>query len=366
MKDCLTSGVCATVKMDFVIFYYTTGPSANALALTRFPRDFAYIGGVDPNDYNDEARKAEIPAGFTYRSGGQGNGFLGWKCINTSDGIVPTAAGGTYSMRLKEANGDDPWGGACIAGYKVASDLAAPQCWDGYNLKSPNGRKHLRYRIRHNNSGASVCPDGWWIFPPFQAIIEYSHNGFSDYGTWYLASDRMRMATADCPDETVACDGVSGGNAGHTSLSPCRSTGLDYCGGETMHFDWFGAWSYGTAAAPGAMIKWMVNCTGVKITMGATTLAGNPGACNNSTISPTERMLTNGETSPDPTLSQNPVITFNTFYDDPPSQRFSIRPGSTGDFHIEHGNGHGGMSANDNVPLLEPIDFDLKWIAKAA
>lgn len=335
MLHTLSSGAVAAIKPDFIIVYYTiSGAPSNSVRNSRFPRGFRYIGGVDPSNYNDTARKAEVPAGFVYR----GNGFDGWKCLTPGDILVKTSDGQDTSKRFVNADGSDPWAGACPAGYKLVGILSAPGCWDGHNITSPNGRDHLRYSLRHINSGRNdICPNGWYQFPGFEGTFYFSHNGWNDYKNWYLSSDRMNApSTAADP----------------TSLSPCRATGPYFCPGETFHFDWFGAWEYGTAAAPGAMLKWLINCTGVKVTMGGTTAPGNPGECNDSALGNGERILTNGATSPDTSLSLNPVITFNSYYDDPPTTRhLPLSGGTTGDVTIQHNHGGGGgMALNDNFP----------------
>lgn len=315
----LSTGVTVTIKPDYVIVYYTAGAPASAVRMSRFPRNFAYIGGVDPSDFNDTARRAELPAGFTYL----GNGWDGWKCLSPSGAQVNTSTGATYSKVLKKADGSDPWAGACVSGGQLVAVVKAPPCWDGVNIRSPNGRDHLRYKHRHNNSGQPKCPSGWYEFSSFEGSFNFSHTGFSDYGTWYLSSDRMNTpSTAADP----------------TSNSTCRQTGPYFCNGETFHFDWFGAWDYGTAASPGVMIKWMVNCTGVKVTISGTTLAGNPGECGDSTfnVGP-QQLLTNGDASPDASLSNDPVISFDKQYDNGTSRFFPLIAGSTGDGHLHHG-----------------------------
>lgn len=316
------SGAVAAIMPDYIIVYYTTGDPANAAKITRFPRDFKYIGGVDPSDYNDAARKAEIPGGFAYIT----NGFVGWSCRTIDDGtIINTTGGSAWSPRLKNADGSDPWGGACNAGKMFAASLTAPSCWDGYNRSSPNGRDHLRYAIRHIDSGAGVCPDHWYNLPPFQGTFYFSHNGFSDYGNWYLASDRMNPANT--PADT-------------TSLDPCRASGPYFCNGATFHFDWWGAWSYGTAAAPGPMIKWQRFCVGATIKIDGQVLAGSPADCNDSTFNTGEKLKLI-ETSPDTSLSNSPIVNITQrLFDDPDIARHvPLGAGTTGNFTVHHAHG---------------------------
>lgn len=252
-------GVIFTVKPKNFIFYYVLTPKEGQEA-TRLRRNLRFIGGANPADYNDTAKRAELTAaGLTYSSGTPTTpaGFGGFTCFapdgltkrnvlsaharTDSTGTVPNAFVAKY---LKGPNGEDPWGGTCTAGVLIQY-INAPQCWDGNNLGSPNGRDHFRYAARNPNTGQTTCPLNYVKVPHFETATHFDHNGWTaDLQYWYLASDRMNPPST--PGDS-------------SSLDPCRQTGPYYCPGATAHFDWWGAQD------DIFMKEWQRNCIGMVI-----------------------------------------------------------------------------------------------------
>lgn len=289
-KD-LPSGAKGTLKPDWVTFYYVLD-NAEGDKYYRLINGIQFIGGKWPTDLNDNARKAEIPAGFAWATDGFSGSGMGWYC---------EGATGNPKAYLKNADGTDPWGGTCLpANGRIYAQIQAPECWDGRNLTSPNGRDHLRYKIRHQNSGRLVCPDGWWRIPAIEAKVFFSHNGFSDYGQWYASSDRMDP------------------NPANWALN-----------GQSFHFDYIQAWD------PTILDTLQVNCLGIKI--GAT--AGNPYQCDSGTISTTQRLKGGvvNEASPDGS-QPNPIVNFGNNYASTTNDvRFApLATGTTGTFVVDH------------------------------
>lgn len=288
----LPSGWEGSLKSDNTIFYYVHNATESPKR-TRLFNGLAFIIGVNPEDPTDAPRKAEVPPGFAYIT----NGFDGWSCLNEDGGSsIDTVDDQPNSPSFILEGGGDPWGGACTAGKILEASATAPPCWDGKNLTSPNGRDHFRYLIRHINSGKAVCPDGWWQVPAFVVKERFTHNGFADYGTWFLSSDRHGL-----DEENWALPG------------------------STYHADWMNGWD------PEILKTWLVNCTGIKI--GAT--EGNGADCDYGTISATQRLLSDSP-SPDPTKSNDPIVNLgNTYYNDPNNVRFfPIPEGTKGPFTI--------------------------------
>lgn len=339
MKEQRPSGVIVTRKFQRVTVYYTSGSVVDAQANQRIPRGFGYVGGKDPMNFNNAAKRAEVPAGWTYQ---EDEGFEGWECQHSAD------QGGALSSkypRLKEADGTVSF--QCHAGDYIIANLVAPPCWDGKNLTSPDARSHVRYRAKNNNDGKKYCPKGWYSLPGFRGIVTYGPLEYDNQqGNWWLSSDRMNpVGTAPDP----------------TSLSPCRQVSKDFCNGETDHFDWFGAWDYGTKDNLGTMLTWMKDCSGVTLRWAdGTSTAGRPAACSDSTITDYKKLLTNGDASPDATLSLNPVISFS---DPALVDRFvPIKTGTENDFTIEHNHsslGNDLVAPEQRLAFAEPLSFDL-------
>ncbi|MEI9966580.1 MAG: DUF1996 domain-containing protein [Candidatus Moraniibacteriota bacterium] len=141
-------------------------------------------------------------------------------------------------------------------GEELIAELVGPECWDGVNAWSPNGRQHVVYPVSASD-GRAHCPAHWYRIPPlgitFHWIIDYGPGEARPSGgapvpggqisQLYLTSDRMSSLAMNSE-----------------ATSPCLQISNRYCGGETMHTDWFGAWNQEM------MRIWQANCTGVKNT----------------------------------------------------------------------------------------------------
>jgi hypothetical protein len=309
----VTAGKLVVYRPNVASFYYTVQPYSESRKLSRLLNGLAFIGGVDPNDFNDTARRVEygrakgLPAGDTLIY--PGNGWGGWQCVTRQSETIPASAAhaftdhwgnaGANARYLRGPDGQDPWDGRCTSGTTIIANIFAPSCWDGHNLTSPDGRSHFRYPARSaQGSVSALCPSGWWQVPHFEVKVEFSHAGFADYGQRFLSSDRMNSA-ATPPDPK--------------SLDPCRARGPWFCNGATMHFDWMNGWQRDILDA------WLRDCVGVSIE----DQAGNPLTCGISTIGPTRRLLGgySGERSPDPRFSNDPILVLDDLLDNPRSEQ---------------------------------------------
>lgn len=362
MFKVMPNGLIVGVRHDKDTFYYVEGLIGDPMHLTWIRRNFAFIAGANPADYNDTALRAEYAAaGLLYPGSPDtpaGFGVSGWQCyagsaptvavtvtetasrMKTMKGVVNTAA----ARHLSNENGDDPWGGNCTGTEAepgiLILNLDAPTCWDRTNLRGgPTGRGHVRHAgTSADDARVRECPDAWGYVPGLVTKKEYRHTGFADYGTWFLSSDRMHMATTECPDAAAPCDGVSGGNVPATvggvaytrvSLDPCRAVSIDFCPGSTGHFDWI----YG---AKGAIFDEMQReCLGITVRGVAPT--DGPGECNTSQISKFRKMKYGGA-SPDPTMSGG-CVTINACHSALPGnvERYNPLPaGTTADIEVVH------------------------------
>jgi len=323
-------GLKLTVIPEIATFYYTHA-GADGSVTTRLRRDFRFIGGANPANYNDTVRRAEYAAASLEYPGSPDTpaGFGGIQCYvsDVAQTVVgdarlkyPTGAYHTTEARyLKGPAGEDPWNGACTAGYIIVQ-VEAQDCWDGTNLASPDGRSHVRYSSRDedNDPGGGQCPSNYVRVLRFTTKIQFNHNGWTqDLQYWYMSSDRMRMATAECPDETAPCDGT--GLNTTVSKDPCRAIGVDFCPFSTAHFDWWGSWD------TTVIENWEKNCGGLTIGGVTTNYAdcGSGGIGTNSTIQ-------YSGTPPEAGLSTNPVATtdVDTSSNSTEGQRyFAIVPG---------------------------------------
>lgn len=247
--------------------YYTvnrdvTNPQINRLQYLHTLLGF--IGGVNMDDPNDCGHKNEIDKA----NGGSGtsctvtpgryayiyNGFLGYQCVTQSGTTTVTVkGGGFYTKSFVLSDGTDPWQGQCTDGMLIIAEGNAPQCWDGWNVMSPDGYKHFRYRIGDNNLGAvDVCPNGWYKVPDFELKTAHPTRGWDDYKTWSLDSDPMMQAKL-------------------TALGTPRTV----LPGESFHFDWKNGWNR-------TVLHQMLDyCLGI---------GGPPHECNNNTFNATSSL----------------------------------------------------------------------------
>lgn len=275
------------VKADEYVIYYLENPATRAPAASVIPRGLRYIFGTNMDDPYDTIIKAKIAAanaqpGTAGRYAYNGNGFQGWSCWNSTRTVSYDTVNGTkYYPGLRTAADADPWAGACPVGGYVVASFNAPQCYDGKNLWSPGGYKHLRVNIIDNvNTGSIVegCPNGWFKLPSLNITMWFRHQGWTDYSTWIASSDAMATAKAQEIDP------------GAPAMLPAGS----------MHTDWMNGWD------DTVLRTWQKECIGL------TSLSGTMRVCDNSLISPTQNLIGGyaGVNAPDltrsPQVQQNP------------------------------------------------------------
>lgn len=275
-----------------VIYYVEEVPSGTSITdkLQPLHLKLRFVTGTNMDDPNDCAVKNELNlanggpgTGCTDvvnpgsdRYGYPGNGFVGHQCVLSNGSIALTSTGATESkyFRTGAANLDasDPWyvGGihTCVDGSQILSYGKAAECWDGWNVWSPGGYKHFRHLVFDQVAGKLVCPNGWYLVPSYERKTYHRTHGWDDYKTWSLASDAMMEAKL-------------------TALGTPRTV----LPGESDHDDWMNGWNTIT------LNKWLSYCMGIGSNV--------PHLCNYSTISATERLITD-QAAPDG--SRNPQV----------------------------------------------------------
>jgi hypothetical protein len=169
------------------------------------------------------------------------------------------------------------------------------------------------YSTQTNDSASTkICPtvtvrgtlQHYGYIAELNVKTEYRHAGWNDYKNWYLESDRMHVATTECPDAASPCDGVTGGNVPATvngiaysrvSLDPCRRISVNFCALSTFHADW----GYGWMASRIFDLQ-QRECLGITVRGVAPTYG--PAECDNSRLSPFLQLKYTGA-SPDASLS---------------------------------------------------------------
>lgn len=199
--------VAKVVKPAFIELYYVIGATntltdydtANpdaALAhptygLQRFPRGLQMVWGWKHDD-------GSTPFGV-------------WSRVDTTDATGAGNGGleGPYYGTFADLATNMP---STSTEDNIFARIESPGCWDGVNLTLGGGRTHIAYEVQ-DGLGHLVCPATHpYRIPKVLVIVAFSHNGPSDFSTWFLSSD-------------------SADYGGH-----------DHIGGTTFHTDWFGAW----------------------------------------------------------------------------------------------------------------------------
>lgn len=253
---------------DFSIVYYNSEIAVAAAGLiSRLPFGMRYVAGWNMDDHHETIVQAELDLAGGYAA--PRNGFVGWKMVNpdTNETLL-TDLGQTYSKHLKNADNSDPWEGAATSAFQLVGVINAPEYWDGVNFWSPGGYKHFRHAQLCNANGQYVGPEGWVRVPTLEISFYFTHGGFSDYGTWRLASD----------------DHLTHHDPGHAAM----------LNGSTFHADWLGLWDQIM------MTTWQRNGQGID--------GFTPHEMNDSIMSATQRLIV-GEAAPDGSRSPQVDLT---------------------------------------------------------
>jgi hypothetical protein len=142
-------------------------------------------------------------------------------------GATPTTA-----RVLKNSDGSDPYSGTCASGANFTYQIDGPKCWDGVNLWSPGGYKHMIPGVYDTVVSDWTCPYNYYMVPALRIEFTMTQYGWTDRQRWDLSSD-IAYRTAH--------------SLTSTTLPP----------GTTFHTDW----EYGWDSA--IFLQGLRNCAGV-------------------------------------------------------------------------------------------------------
>jgi hypothetical protein len=141
---------------------------------------------------------------------------------------------GTYQLSTAPAVSGAITGGWAIHDFFVT--ISGPHCYDGTNLWSPGGYKHVTITIYDSKYGESVCPTNYYFIPSFQLHIHYTQYGHADRSKWDLSSDAGARTRLSCTK---------------------TGTGNNVCPpGFSFHTDWMDGWDHNI------MNLWLQECLG--------------------------------------------------------------------------------------------------------
>jgi hypothetical protein len=256
------------IKADFITIYYTGDPAQMQLG-AYIPIGLRYVFGFDMDaastTYGTGGQyawlqtaldSANTASGHTrYQLTSPGTGLMStsgrWICT----GATPVAGADTHfelgsSKYLAMPDGSDPFGGTCGAG-EIFMRIDGANCYDGTNLWSTGGYKHLIPAIWDNDFSKFVCPYNYYQIPGLVLEFNFTENGPSDYTRWVLSSDlslrsKLGLTASSIPN------------------------------GMTFHTDWDDGWDQTIRNI------WEQNCTG--------SLHHTPHQCDSSQISATQNL----------------------------------------------------------------------------
>jgi hypothetical protein len=263
------------LKPDFITVYYTENPATNGTGYGGeglHSDRLRYVFGFEMDAASVATQyawlqtfidTANTASGHTrYRLTNPGNGRLSTQVVYSCVGATPTV-----TTTIKNADGTDPFGGTCASGSDFYINISGPDCYDGANLWSEGGYKHLIPSVWDTDNGVFVCPTNYYKLPHLTLEIHFTQYGWTDRQRWDLSSD-------------IAYRAAHGLNS--TTLPP----------GTTFHTDWLDGWDDVQRR------KWEINCLGVEHNTGH--------ECNSSQISSTEYLK--GGYVAEAGVSRNPQV----------------------------------------------------------
>lgn len=305
------------IKTNLVSVYYLINFAADGPMATHLPIGLRYVFGYEMDDnwawlqtILDAANAVDTqsPTHTRYSvtlNGHHHDGEVFYIC----QGATATAAannageGVGASYYLKMPDGSDPYNGTCNAGQLFYAGIDGAHCWDGKNLWSPGGYKHVIPMIYDSFYHEWVCPSNYYTIPPIILEVAFTQTGWSDRQHWELSSDLSKRG------------GVP------------FTAGALYPPGTTFHTDWMFGWDSTTIR------KWEQNCIGIEHHI--------PHECATSVISANERLFGGIIDSEAGAGGRNPQVTSTWLpHINPTDEGYMLVPpawsGSLTGMHIHH------------------------------
>lgn len=294
IENAFGDGKTYVVKPNVVAIYYVQ-QAVQWGKIVRPPLGLRYVGGYNMDDGTawlqgkvDEANAQPGTSGrYSVANGGFKAGDHRFLCESTGQTV----------HYLRAADGSDPFSPTCPSSSRIILQFDAPNCWDGVNMWSPGGYKHVIPQVYDSVASDFICPNGWYRIPSLHLSIALGHEGATGprgYMNWKLASDPIT------------------GNANSGTIN-----GETVLRGETFHNDWFNGWDLAT------LLNWNRQCIGTE---------GNiPHECNYSVTGRFQRLILDEAT---PT-GRSPAVEDNDFVTDDPDNMFLVPSSPTGT-HGDH------------------------------
>lgn len=255
----LADGHDYVARLKFASVYYLESLPADGRRDAHIPPGLRYVFGFEMDDQwawlQTVLTAANTTQGHTrYTLTNPGTGMMSTEGFYTCAGATATGVNAvpgqaSSSKVIANADGTDPYGGTCASGADYFINIGGSNCWDGTNLWSPGGYKHVIPLVWDADFSKMVCPSNYYRLPTLSIELHFSQQGWTDRQRWRLSSDSSYATTCGC---TVA-------------------------NGFTFHEDWFDGW------ADEVRQVWEDNCIG--------TLNHTPHECNGSTISSDGHMI---------------------------------------------------------------------------
>ena len=175
-------------KPDYVIIYYQEDLTMRG-KIRAMPRGLRYVTGFDMDagyawlqSKIDAANAQPGTAGRYQITNGAVRSFgTDYQCTNAAGAVVDQKSS-------TEELTNCPTDGQLIVSFSGA------RCWDGRNLWSPGGYKHVIPQIWDTLLGEWVCPDQYYIIASLQTKVFFSHEGVGGtrgINNWKWSCDAM-------------------------------------------------------------------------------------------------------------------------------------------------------------------------------
>lgn len=214
------------IKLNEAVVYYTENPATDgtgAGAKAFIPVGLRYVFGFDMDASSPTAQYAWLQTILDAANATQG--YTRYTLTNPS-GHYQTQASFNCSGAspvtvyvIKNADGSDPHGGTANDGQDYWVQIDGPQFYDGTNLWSPGGYKHLIPGVWDTVTNSWVGPYNYYKLPGLTLQLHLTQHGWADRQRWDLSSDISYRAAHGLTQAT---------------LPP----------GKTFHTDWMDGWDH--------------------------------------------------------------------------------------------------------------------------
>jgi hypothetical protein len=174
----------------------------------------------------------------------------------TITGQLTGSAGstGTYSVSASQTVGSE----AMTATQQFFYAINGPKCWDGVNLWSPGGYKHVIPGVFDSTTSQMVCPYNYYRIPYLRIEFSQSQYGWADRQRWDLSSDisyrtaHSLNSTTLPPGTTFHTDWEFGWDNAIFLQAERNCAGADGTQGHECNSSWFAPTLQLQQASPGA------------------------------------------------------------------------------------------------------------------